>query len=139
VDVSPTIGFASTGVFTAGPNLFTGGSGPQLVTGQLAPGGTFSVVDFLLPNPNALGGAFIASELVGGTTLRGLFDTTGSTIFTGLEDYFVVSIFDIGGSVSNVTIQGATATVVPLPAGGLLLLTGLAGLGIARRRRANAA
>ena len=62
------------------------------------------------------------------------FDLTGQAD----TDTLVVDIFEGAGSwifLSEVTFDANTVAPIPLPAGGMLLLTGLAGLGLARARR----
>lgn len=71
------------------------------------------------------GGPSFSVYLMDGTTLSGDWNTDGIVKGNGQP----------GPGLSNFSLWGSP-TVVPLPAGGWLLLTGLAGLGFARRRRA---
>lgn len=67
------------------------------------------------------GAAISSSAIFAGTTLGGLGLTTGSYVWD----------FDNG---EQITIEvGDTTPAIPLPAGGLLLLTALAALGVKRR------
>lgn len=73
------------------------------------------------------GGPTFSVYLMDGTTLSGSWSTAG--ILKGNNTP--------GPGLSNFSIWGSP-TVVPLPAGVWLLLTGIAGLGLAKRRRAAA-
>lgn len=54
---------------------------------------------------------------------------------TGVAPTFIFAFSGVGGTA---VVPNPTASEVPLPAGGVLLLTGLAGFGLLRRRKAQA-
>jgi hypothetical protein len=78
---------------------------------------------------------FIGDGLTSTSSVQQFIVPTGTTrLFLGTMDGF--GWFNNSGSF-NVTVNGpgAETTPVPLPAGFLLLLTGLAGFGVARKRK----
>lgn len=77
----------------------------------------------------------LAVALTGNVPLGDLFALL-MVDFTGLDDGGVVSQYLFGADTDNLSIAGDLTPVIPVPGAFVLLLTGLAGLGYAKRRNA---
>lgn len=141
----------------ANPSGLSGGLSVDLTSGGLltltGQGGDFDYASVMISNMDiARGREIIGFSLIGGslTTGSNLFDSFGaipSTFFRMGADFFLVGIdtSGIGGDADFTFANGGTAQIqlelselapVPLPAGIVLLGTGLAGFAVARRKKA---
>jgi len=146
---------AGAGITVHGVSI-PGTSTTQMQNIASAGGGAF--VDFSNPDDlqdiedffSGAGGSFVGVdqvdiEMPDGTVLSdvpvtalGNFKTPGWNIVLGDNVFTATAFFEDGSSESaTLTLVGQTAAI-PLPAAGWLLLSGLAGLGLARRARRNA-
>lgn len=130
-----TLGFTSTsvgnsnGVFGVGLNFFNEGGIPTTLYSAFVTFGDGSTSNYALPQVGFDAGA----------PLAGFFGLTSDkyikSIAFGLIDGGTTTKGSFG--IDNLTIgSGPSVAPIPLPAGGLLLLTALATLGWSRRRRA---
>lgn len=121
-----------------GGGVFVDFSDPSDLTGIenffSGAGGNFvgvSQVDITMPDGTVL------SDV--GTDAFGNFKTPGWNMLLGNNVFEVTAFFDdqseASASLTLVGIADTTTTPIPLPAGAWLLLSGLAGLGLARRGR----
>lgn len=82
--------------------------------------------------------ASVVEEFGPSSLYHGVFEVTGGTAASLWGDYAIVQIVSGGESFgfgTQATMSVQEAAVIPLPAGAVLLLTGLALLGIARARK----
>ncbi len=105
-------------------NDFQGTDSVSLITPVIPSTDTFSQVSFILSSLD--GSALSSAELPG---LLSLDDYEGASLFLNYID-------NVSGNaeLSRYDLTELTLAPIPLPAGGLLLLGGLVGLGMIRRR-----
>lgn len=155
VDMLNGSGTLNDGIFVANEystHLLAANDSPILT---LVLDGFYSIFDFALysfNNGNAIPGALSGFDVtIGGTTVsltttqdgaRTEFASLASTsLFGAVTDTITLSNFTTNGqyydlfAVSEVVIGGEEVAPVPLPAGGMLLLTGLGAVAAMRRRK----
>jgi hypothetical protein len=122
------------GIFIGGAGDLT--SGTTTLTASLGNGEMFDIVtDYAMPQDDTFP-TFTGNTLFFGVTSETAFSTvsiTGSLFGDGLS--FDNLYFRAAGGPGNGGGGGEDPEVIPLPASGLLLLGGLAGIAVLRRRR----
>lgn len=127
------------------PNNNPNATGGEIVTLSMVGGGSFSVTDFWF---QFLGQALDNTLAVSSGSTLAVFAQSSYPHNNGGQTVSVAGLFDNITSISfqnlnrgSVRIDDIMVTIapVPLPAGGLLLLTALGGIAVARRRSRTAA
>ena len=116
---------------------FPGGGGTFASFGNLVlmGGGLTARVDVAA---NAPAGVWVSYTFAFDAATWGVSDADWATILASVTRFGIpTDVFDGADTIGidNVKLESAATSVIPLPAGMSLLLTGLFGLGLARKRR----